>query len=351
MKELNQRETARSILDRVKQTNYKKTKIESLKPVETDGSLLCCPKCGDDGYLHQNKVETFFREEDATTGLHTTTIDGTILTSTKMNTNPSPRRDGIRIQFDVVIGNPPYSENKKTHDRAKLWGKFVEKSMTLLKDSGIGTMITPTGWMSNTNMYNSTIVSNLVYADASGWVSKQFGSTGGSQKFCWFMFKNSPSNEIPTIKFDDKSIQFDLHSINCTPVKSTNSCSYSIMEKMEKSDTPSFDWRRTSEKNLGSGISVPLAKGIGYIVKFEEDDCVEVERHFAQMNKEIGTSVASNLNLKLYKHYRWVIRSGAAIANNWHDIKIPTTSMTDEELYEHFNLTQEEIDYIESNVK
>ena len=120
----------------------------------------------------------------------------------------------------------------------------------------------------------------------------------------------------------------------------------------EITNASKFNWVRTNKQNLGNGVSVPLAKGIGFVVKFQSDDCSDVERHFAQINdKKIGIAVAHNLNLKLYKHYRWVIRSGPAIANNWHDIKIPTKQMTDKELYTYFKLTQKEIKYIEKTVK
>jgi predicted RNA methylase len=47
------------------------------------------------------------------------------------------------MQFDVIIGNPPYQDaNNKARDQ-KLWMKFVDKSFALLADGGYLAMVTP----------------------------------------------------------------------------------------------------------------------------------------------------------------------------------------------------------------
>jgi len=86
-------------------------------------SLLACPHCLYD-YTHQEKVEVFIRDGDdyQVPGIKTT-INNQITTVSKddMKTNPSTRRDGIRIYYsceschayDEVYGsgsNPPLFE-------------------------------------------------------------------------------------------------------------------------------------------------------------------------------------------------------------------------------------------------
>lgn len=64
-----------------------------------DGSILECPACGGEN-LHQERVDSWFREEDATQGVHTSAMkDGGCFVTPQMHGNPSSRRDGLTITF------------------------------------------------------------------------------------------------------------------------------------------------------------------------------------------------------------------------------------------------------------
>lgn len=63
-----------------------------------DDRIVLCPCCGGT-YLHHDKVEVYQRAtEDASEGL-AVHLDGDILVRTSMETNPSRRRDGMRVRF------------------------------------------------------------------------------------------------------------------------------------------------------------------------------------------------------------------------------------------------------------
>jgi hypothetical protein len=49
------------------------------------------------------------------------------------------------MQFDVVIGNPPYQGVSKKS--SKLWPRFFEKAFELTKDNGVVTMVAPATWL------------------------------------------------------------------------------------------------------------------------------------------------------------------------------------------------------------
>jgi hypothetical protein len=64
---------------------------------------LICPNCGEN-FLHHEKVEVFARRQEAGDlgdggGVHVTVENGQALISKNMTENPSPRRDGISIEF------------------------------------------------------------------------------------------------------------------------------------------------------------------------------------------------------------------------------------------------------------
>lgn len=62
------------------------------------GKTLLCPSCGSN-YLHHDKVEVFEREDDAETGLHVTVENGKASIDNELESNPSRRRNGIKIHF------------------------------------------------------------------------------------------------------------------------------------------------------------------------------------------------------------------------------------------------------------
>ena len=253
------------------------------------------------------------------------------------------------MKFDVVFGNPPYSDNGKSSASNKLWGQFVERSVDVLNDNGICAMITPTGWISPTSKYHNIIKDRLQIVNISLSVSEAFSKVGGSQRFGWYIMSKSPNNQMPTVIFDDGQKQIDITSTPCPPVKTSSMYAYSIVDKVFKTCNEVYSWQRTTDKH-GSGISMPMAKSPSYRVTFSDADELNLERYYLSCDEDLGNSLAHNLNSKLYCKIRWWIRSGVAIAGNFKQLPIPSHSMTDDELYTYFDLTQEEIEYVEATI-
>lgn len=69
--------------------------------------VLRCPNCDGD-YLHQVKVDAFWRKEDAATGIHEESGFGQpVHADVSMNGNPSPRRQGLLIHFYCELCDAP----------------------------------------------------------------------------------------------------------------------------------------------------------------------------------------------------------------------------------------------------
>ena len=251
------------------------------------------------------------------------------------------------VKFDVIIGNPPFSKNKK--EPTKLWSRFVILSFSLCKEDGVVALITPSSWISSTNSAHKHVKDKLMFVSLSNTTSEFFGVTGGTQKFIYFIAKNGVPQSCST-EFDNNVIL----SINpCQtpypPVKSTSHLIYSIVKKISESDLDIHDWKRFDDVDNHAGVVVSMSKGVGYDITYDNIDECNVSRYKLLCDENLGINIAHNLNLKLYRIIRWVIRSGPALAGNFKQLPVPSVLFSDNELYEKLNLTQEEIEYIENN--
>lgn len=92
----------------------------------TPDKTLKCPHCGSD-YLHQETVAVFNRpEEDSTVGL-AMTITGQTVQPASMQENPSPRRNGLSIDFSC--------ETCSTDSTLNIW---QHKGQTMVNWAAVG---------------------------------------------------------------------------------------------------------------------------------------------------------------------------------------------------------------------
>jgi hypothetical protein len=91
-------------------TPKKWTQVKGEFVTESQGAdMLVCPACKFN-YTHQEAVEVFDRLEDSD-GIHACVSRGTITMDRNMHENPSPRRQGLRINFTCESCHYEDSEN------------------------------------------------------------------------------------------------------------------------------------------------------------------------------------------------------------------------------------------------
>ena len=87
---------------------------------------------------------------------------------------------GTDMKFDVVIGNPPFKKlsDSRQATNISLWKFFLLKSDQLVKDSGIVAMVHPSGWCYPSDsaklISKFFTLNNLVYTDISNRLQKTY---------------------------------------------------------------------------------------------------------------------------------------------------------------------------------
>jgi adenine-specific DNA-methyltransferase len=289
----------------------------------------------------------------------------------------------FNMQFDVIIGNPPYQGNNdkgtkqpKSHN---LWSKFVDRSMELIKDDGFVGFVTPDSWMSPNSQVLKTFKDNsLIWVDTE--VGKYF--TVGSSFTAWVMQKNknTQSVSIDGLAVAINKLQYlprnfaktyPIHDkvINSTDPKLGILCDtscHSDHKHKNFSDTKDAIYKYTTfHTNAQTKFCKKQSKDFskskiiwttsGYFKPFFSVGDLGTSEvcQYILVDSANAQNILSYLDSKLYK---FIVNTG-----KWSGFlngkvlsllpKLTNKNWTDQEIYKHFKLTQEEIDYVEANVK
>ncbi len=306
-----------------------------------------------------------------------------------------PEEDGKRkmnlslepfMEYDVVVGNPPYQKNERT----KIWPDFVRKSEMLTRNGGCFSLIHPGSWKTYAAADSSSLLrdifqkNNIIYLEV-GTAAEYFSV---NSSFDWYVIeKGDPKSDVRVITTDSE-LEFDINSLPCVPSR-INEESLSITKKVVETgskldliknrelDTYNTDFvadnkdsehtypvrhtklTETEVKWSSKEHSVQNEKKIlltisGYIRPEYDTGKYGVTQHALYIevkNKEEADYVLSLLESNLYTYFRQV--------NKWHGfhhlyllrempyVKGLDTDNIDEELYDHFNLSDDEIKEIE----
>ena len=286
------------------------------------------------------------------------------------------------MKFDVVVGNPPYQDDSKgKNKRWPLWMRFVDKSKKLVKDGGWMAMVTPSSWMSPNDAFASITEYDLKHVNLD--TKKYFAGVNSS--FSSVIVHKVPTSKTTTFESEDSKLEVDWHNLDMFPNVVT-ATTISLMTKFfgradvfdassvsdyhhtkpifgHKSDEYCFEVFHTNAQRLFSNVdsAVRTTKKVlvtlsGNQIPFYTNTIApsEVVMVFPVKSKAEGTKLVHVLNSKLYKCMAGLTKySGFALKKVWKQLpKLDLTRpWTDAEIYEHFGLTQEEIDYVEANTK
>ena len=308
------------------------------------------------------------------------------------------------MKFDVIVGNPPF---QSADSSLNLWPLFVEKGIDLLKDKGHLGFITPTTWMRPSTdikrqkseggskyifkdfmkVYNTKIIDTVT---ASSYFN--VGST-----FSYYIISKEPSTGNTQVKCKDGIVNLDLSKFILFP-QDANKITLSIFEKLQ-SQPQKFEFKgirndsrdsleytlsptsknqfmyvggQYNKKNYNAGYDAMIyytsekhpdhdkpkivVNYIGDIRPYVDDGNCGMQYcqvHFLTSASEVDPAksiVKSKLFKFAYKFVRFGMHNEAGVLNALS--RPPLTKVwSDKDLYKFFNLTKEEIEYVESNIE
>jgi len=123
--------------------------------------------------------------------------------------------------FDLVVGNPPYSDNNFTGKNntiyphfSKKWTRFVFKSVEILNKNGFISLITPKSWMSPSDDFGKkSIIRDIMIKYNPIFIniddcSKYFINVGST--FSFYTIQKCNNKGITKIKTPDDYFDFSF---------------------------------------------------------------------------------------------------------------------------------------------
>jgi site-specific DNA-methyltransferase (adenine-specific) len=304
------------------------------------------------------------------------------------------------MKFDVIVGNPPYQDSKahgkKTTGNGALWVRFTVKAIDLVKDNGFLGFVIPDSWTAPTydlmgsreSIFNDYFKkNNLLYLNFD--VKKFFPSVGIDPTA--FLLKKDQNYTGTTIKTPIETINLDLSNMSfITKDLSTTSLSIhsKVLSNKENSRLFKMRWKKTvtsievqelKDQNFkypfvdhhsykptrwAKTLDPDASKRkvlVPYVGKYQcivDDAGVLGARESVSVlflqDIEKGDFAERFFTSKLInfvmKTNQWTQYQLSQILN-YIPVEDFSQDWNDNKIYKHFVLTQEEIDYVEANVK
>lgn len=289
------------------------------------------------------------------------------------------------MKFDVVVGNPPYqSGNGEKGGRHSLWRKFVKKGFELVNKNGFVALICP-GFPVQAKDLSECFTKNTPLCLVND-VTGHFPNVGSEIKY-WVVREgahNHPFYVDGTIWTNSLSDDPTLNPLIISILKKTNIHAKFVCKQDKGYNSTQFkndstDYFETPKGKAKYPIRHASTIKICYVSTptechfknkvmmtfsgypdFEYFDgksnpmssCYQMSGYVEVKNKLEGKSLIKVYMSKLYTFLSGIEGAGMKGTKNYSLPKVDlSVTWTDQEIYAHFGLTQEEIDYIEANVK
>jgi hypothetical protein len=298
------------------------------------------------------------------------------------------------MKFDCLLTNPPYQDSSHSEKKNTLWRKWISFNEKLMKDNGVFSLVIPSSWMGSSPILKEHFLEdkklkyNITYINRDE-CKKHFPTIGST--FSYFVMENKPYNDKTRIlsKNIDGSIEVadninlnnsivdvfprDLTDVGISIIKKTlndNVEKLGIINNTYNHSVHKTKWSLTQSDEFCYPIQNTPSKLYWYNYPHPHQDMLKLliptTTYFrSQMITRNGVTqsfcyylidenkdsniVLGNINNKLFDYLNECFRYA-----NWNSVnllrklpKLPFNKLlTDDEIYEIFNLTTKEIDHI-----
>lgn len=277
----------------------------------------------------------------------------------------------LNMKFDVVVGNPPFQDDGSQ----SRWPLFIRLSVAAARSHVA--LITPNRWCSHganirkgrVKVFNSLMKPLLVHANIAE-CSRHFKAGFTDRYFSYFILdltKDRSDNNVSVVT-PEESFNYDISNVRQIPTNMLTSTVLDITTRLDShAEQHGFmvqfkkrnKFTSTGERFIvvQSGRFIPWEKMTFFLDPGDLTDNTKLAYVTYTLPVEENVSLPNALTVFKSKLFRFIARIydpkdeyGPSFFQGLPAVDL-TRSWTDEELYNHFNLTQEERDLIEKTIK
>lgn len=303
-------------------------------------------------------------------------------------------KDIKSMKFDCVIGNPPYQDSMNENTK-NIWPDFLKMAMASVMYKGTVALITPRTW-TTTSLYSEVFTKyNTIYLNIDE-CERHFPGVGST--FSYFVIENHEPREQP-VTITNRQETFTIDRLPQYGLGNPDPLSLSIISKMlkhqekfkmvtssgyntmkftkkddtvSKSESPAHPYKILHKTKHGKDefffssildtkiynvprviVNIWVANYSKMVVSDTLLTC-EQYRHFPVSTIEEANNLKRVLTSPLYSFLAKSLVSGGSHTNNslsqFPKIDV-THDWSDTELFNHFDLTETEIDHITKGTK
>lgn len=293
----------------------------------------------------------------------------------------------IEMQFDVIVGNPPYQENSQKGKSKgggrggdkNLYSKFISKSFSLLSQNGFLFFLVPPSILSPKNTNRDIILSETNNLKLIKFFDKNpFPNV--NTNVCYFLLKKGETKQPTKVLFKNNELHTIL-GINQIFPSNFDSLTLSIFSKFFTKDSQKFEVHRdcslhTQNKKLFSKEQTithnyPVYSGSKTVFTSTEPKNLTIPKIVISRSGyykpilDLGTkgttesnffvtgeNLQEKFNLLNHPLYKFVVESSKfnGYINQMVLKCLPSINETNN-VYDYFELSHEEIQHIENNVR
>lgn len=258
------------------------------------------------------------------------------------------------MQFDVIVGNPPYNNAGKVKGQRQtsgtsLWLQFLRKTPQLLREGGWCSLLVPAA-VGNTNSQGWKALGECRIESIDTGLASFFKV--GTSISCVTFSKNSPeSGHLVNGVFVERS-SLPLLPEKCDPLSLSifqKICSFSSMTGWQRDNWPVFEKKSAGKQVVGMSF---LDRSKYYKIQtFDELNKRALKKvNICWMETDAPATLIRLMTSKLFSFFaEQTMLSGNLSVGMVRCLSVPDkweSLSTDEEIYAAYGLTDEEINYI-----
>ena len=306
----------------------------------------------------------------------------------------------VDMQFDLVATNPPYQHQSNSKGN-KMWHRFIKGVSELVAPNGYLCMITPTSWVKGGNNIGKWGVLNSLFAEKQLIVADMINANqhfpGIGVDIGWWVMRNQTVSSASKFILNDGEFQTVI-SEETILSPNHNMKSNSIIDKVLSGTQKRVQVKSFNNKGITDGESETMTedfKSPHWVMGSDKtgDLCIRYKKNFSRsdlsfrkivfpiqsrywnpyfdgdgigvmsqgfaISLDDGDTKEGAYSVFYSKLFRYICFNLQLLQNGFMKTsmvrKLPkldlTRTWTEAEIYAHFNLTEEEIDYIEEQVK